>query len=181
VNSSFCCLRSTAREWEPRESPKRRVLAEDTKRRESVFGGLSGVRDCEDGIAFRFAQVVHAWRMDWTVGAQRRESFFGGLSGVRECEDGIAFRFARLAQAWRSETEWLSSIERIVLNRNYQEIIGLGREALPLILRDLREAPDDWFWALMAITGENPVDPNHAGDIYAMRGDWLKWADERGL
>lgn len=40
----------------------------------------------------------------------------------------------------------------------YQQIIGMGEKALPLILRDLRDRPTGhWFWALNAITGEEPT------------------------
>lgn len=34
---------------------------------------------------------------------------------------------------------------------------------------------------LNKITGTNPVTPNHAGDIEAMRHDWIKWAQENNI
>ena len=34
--------------------------------------------------------------------------------------------------------------------------------------------------ALVAITGEQPVPPQHAGNIEAMRQDWLQWGREHG-
>ncbi len=39
-----------------------------------------------------------------------------------------------------------------------QGIIGLGAVAVPLILQELKRDRADWFWALTAITGENPKD-----------------------
>jgi hypothetical protein len=32
----------------------------------------------------------------------------------------------------------------------------MGRDVVPLILADLRKEPYQWFWALRAITGEDP-------------------------
>ncbi len=68
----------------------------------------------------------------------------------------------------------LSSLHEIVLNESYQQIIGMGPTALPLIANDLKNGPDHWGWALKAITGEDPVPAEHAGDLEAMRRDWLK-------
>lgn len=50
----------------------------------------------------------------------------------------------------------------------YQQIIGMGREAVPLILRDLQRRPDHWCWALAHITGEDPV-PAEVAEA------WLDW------
>ncbi len=37
----------------------------------------------------------------------------------------------------------------------YQRIIGIGWPVVPLILDELQREPDQWFWALEAITDEN--------------------------
>lgn len=65
-------------------------------------------------------------------------------------------RFNDLAEKWVAETAHLSAMSSIVLHRSYQEIIGLGRDVLPLILRRLSADPNHWFWALRAIAGEDP-------------------------
>ena len=63
----------------------------------------------------------------------------------------------------------------------YQKIIGMGEPAVALILSDLAEnGPDDWFWALTAITDENPISAGVAGDTNAMTEAWLQWGRERG-
>jgi len=56
----------------------------------------------------------------------------------------------------------------------------MGKEVIPLILNDLKIDPDDWFWALTAITGENPVADNDAGNIEEMAKAWLKWGRKKG-
>jgi len=48
-------------------------------------------------------------------------------------------RFQRLASKWRDETSHLSSYTDRVLHPAYQEIIGMGDVAVPLLLQDLRE------------------------------------------
>ena len=62
----------------------------------------------------------------------------------------------------------------------YQQIVGMGDKAIPLILRELEQAPDHWFWALKAITGVNPVPREERADIKAMAKHWLEWGREEG-
>lgn len=94
---------------------------------------------------------------------------------------GVEERFKTLVDKWLEETRYLSSVTQIVLNFSYQQIIGLGPSALPLVFARLAKAPEHWFWALNAITGQNPVKPEHAGNVLAMRDDWLEWARLHGF
>lgn len=89
--------------------------------------------------------------------------------------------FQTLAEQWSAETAYLSSIHEIVLNSAYQRIIGLGPLVVPALLHDLRERGRFWFWALTAITGENPVPEEELGDLQRMSDRWNAWAAERGL
>jgi hypothetical protein len=65
------------------------------------------------------------------------------------------------------------------MHRAYQQIIGMGRPAVPLIINELRSEPDYWFWALTAITGEDPA--REETTLAGARDSWLHWAQERGL
>jgi hypothetical protein len=87
-----------------------------------------------------------------------------------------AERFQRLASTWKEDTRFLSNMDEICSHPAYQEIIGMGLAALPLILAELEREPDNWFWALKAITGEDPVLGQHRGNVRLMKSDWLKWA-----
>jgi len=71
--------------------------------------------------------------------------------------DGLAHRFHSLIATWRRETALQSSVTAIAMHPAYQQIIGLGEPALPLIFGELRREPDHWFWALGAITGKPSV------------------------
>ena len=85
--------------------------------------------------------------------------------------------FDQLSAEWKRETAHHSSPSMIAKHRAYQEIIGMGLVAIPLILRDLQKAPSLWFMALRALTGESPVGADDRGDIYAMRTAWLDWGE----
>jgi hypothetical protein len=62
----------------------------------------------------------------------------------------------------------------------YQRIIGLGTAAVPLILAELEKDLDQWFWALKAITGEDPVPPESRGKMREMADAWLNWGRKKG-
>jgi hypothetical protein len=62
----------------------------------------------------------------------------------------------------------------------YQEIIRLGPDVVPLLLRDLADNHTHWFAALEAITAARPVPPSLAGNIPQMVAVWLSWAKDHG-
>lgn len=88
--------------------------------------------------------------------------------------------FNKLARKWKKETAHLSFIEQMVLHPAYQEIIGLGKKAIPLILKQLKKEPNFWFWALRSLTGKDPVTKDMRGDVMAMRKAWLNWGKDNG-
>jgi hypothetical protein len=85
-------------------------------------------------------------------------------------------RFRQLASKWREETRALSSDSDIVANFAYYQIIGMGERALPLIFEEMKAHGGRWFWALRAITGENPVRSENRGNVRRMNEAWLEWA-----
>ena len=89
-------------------------------------------------------------------------------------------RFRALADQWRWETGPLSSSSAIAAHPAYQEIIGMGPAAIPLVLRELQENGGHWFAALRALTGENPVPREYAGRVPKMRELWLEWGRGKG-
>jgi hypothetical protein len=100
---------------------------------------------------------------------------------VSRHELSISDRFAALAEEWRQETGALSSMSQIVLHPAYQQIVGMGHAALPLIVADLERRPDHWFWALRAITGVDPVPREDKGNLRRMADAWIGWARDSGL
>ena len=95
--------------------------------------------------------------------------------------DDLAQRFRSLARTWRNECAHLSSVRDMVLHPAYQQIVGMGPSVLPHILSELKSTRDHWFWALRAITQEDPVLPEHRGNVVEMTRDWLNWAQSRSI
>jgi hypothetical protein len=87
-----------------------------------------------------------------------------------------AERFQKLAATWKSAVRFLSDTDEMCSHPAYQEIIGMGAAVLPFIFLELEREPDNWFWALKAITGEDPVPEEHRGNVELMAKDWLLWA-----
>lgn len=96
-------------------------------------------------------------------------------------DDRVRLVFESLRDAWRGETMFVSANSDIVLNENYQKIIGLGPLAIPWILDDLKITSAPWFWALRMITREDPVDSEDRGVIDKMTAAWINWAKEKNV
>lgn len=90
----------------------------------------------------------------------------------------VGERFKALSDSWQRETLLESSVTRMAMNKAYQQIIGLGMAAVPLILEELRREPNYWFWALTSITGDDPaVGEDTLGGATAR---WLEWGEAHG-
>lgn len=97
------------------------------------------------------------------------------LRPVSRKRNNPEIKFQELKATWEEETLFLSSSSAIVLHPAYQQIIGMGKDALPLIMNELSLEPSHWFWALRAITRENPVPSTEKGKIEKMAKYWLIW------
>jgi hypothetical protein len=89
-------------------------------------------------------------------------------------------RFNRLANEWDDATAYLSSMDEASRHPAYQEIIRMGKDVLPYVLRDLEATHRHWFIALKQITGANPIPPADAGNVRKMADAWLRWAKDKG-
>ena len=92
-------------------------------------------------------------------------------------------RLQQLIAQWRVERGAMSSITEAAMCPAYQSILGVGPAAVPLLLGQLEsegEEPDQWFWALKAITGTDPVRDEDRGDYVAMARSWLQWGQTQG-
>ncbi len=89
-------------------------------------------------------------------------------------------RFRRLVSQWKAERGPHSSSARLAKHPAYQQIIALGPEVVPLLLRELEREPGHWFRALHALTGASPPLPAQPGDMKAMAAAWLQWGCEHG-
>jgi hypothetical protein len=103
------------------------------------------------------------------------------MSSIKRSLSTTEKQFNELAYKWKKETAAYSNTLHITRNDSYLDIIGMGSDVVPLILRDLQKTPDHWFVALKAITKENPVPKEHFGNIKKMREHWLEWGRKKNL
>lgn len=96
-------------------------------------------------------------------------------------KDSARERFKRLAAEWKKQAQFLSNTHKVVLLKPYQRIIGMGQEAVPFILEELQREPLQWFWALEAITEQNPVPAEAAGKVEQMAQAWIEWGRQHGV
>jgi hypothetical protein len=94
--------------------------------------------------------------------------------------ENLEEKFNQLKSEWETETWHLSSVEAIVNHPAYQKIIGLGKDVVPLLLKDLENQLQHWFYALTILTKENPVPQEYAGNMEKIRQCWLEWGKKKG-
>ncbi|HEU4463177.1 MAG TPA: hypothetical protein VFR75_11350 [Solirubrobacterales bacterium] len=145
--------------------------------------------------------TCHAFRADWVPGYKqpywarwgKPKTQYGTVVHLRHLPSAILAppvagtvddppanqRFEDLASQWEAETEFMSRQSQTVMHPAYQQIIGMGPAAVPLLLERLRDNPDNWFWALTAITGEDPG--KDSSTLLEAREAWLQWGRERGF
>ena len=96
-------------------------------------------------------------------------------------KDTLSKRFLELKERWRQETAFTSSPRDLFLHSAYQKIIGLGPEAVPLVLAELRDEPGLWLWALQAMNRDNPIPDDFKGGIEQVAELWLEWGRRNGI
>jgi hypothetical protein len=106
-------------------------------------------------------------------------SVFEDLAPAIGTTASVEEEFRSQVEKWRRDTRHMSSLSRMILHPSYRRIMGMGRDVLPLLLRELSERPDHWFVALNAITGEDPAPPRSTFDQAVAA--WLNYGRQRGL
>jgi hypothetical protein len=125
-------------------------------------------------------EATKAWVLDLKSNLlSRLEATVVPLPSIHvEAEENLEEKFHRLASEWKEETGHLSSMPAKLMHPKYQAIIGMGPDVLPILFRELQRKPDHWFWALSALTEQNPIPDEAAGNLKKMTQAWLNWARE---
>jgi hypothetical protein len=104
---------------------------------------------------------------------------------VFRADDDLAKRFHKEAEKWARETEHLSSPAQMMAHPSYQAILGMAaedkREVIRLMIQDLKQNRNEWFWALSYLTQENPIKHSDAGKMDKMVSAWVNWGLEHNL
>jgi hypothetical protein len=104
--------------------------------------------------------------------------FFPVIYNTNNVSVDYSEEFNKYKKEWEVDTSTLSDTNEISMHSAYQRIIGMGSNAVPLIIGEMSKKPGHWFWALEAITGEDPVPPEERGKINKMTDSWLEWWEE---
>jgi len=123
------------------------------------------------GLLKRFPQIQ--WK-------QQGDSLVIGSKTQDAPNQSLGEQFEQLFQQWKKETLMSSDGDEIIRHPAYRQIIGLGKQVVPFILIKLQEDAQHLFHALFKITGENPIQPSHAGQLGKMTTDWLNWGKKNG-
>jgi len=95
-------------------------------------------------------------------------------------EKELKEKFQSLVEQWKEGTQFAPTVLEMAMHPAYQYIIGMGPKVLPYILQRLSREQEHWFWALKAITSEDPVPTASRGNLNKMRDAWLQWGKEKG-
>ena len=88
-------------------------------------------------------------------------------------KESAPVKFKRLVKQWKSETGHLSVIQKRYKHEAYKAILAMKKQAIPLILEELKRDPDRWFDALEHLTAEDPAA--NADTFYEAVDKWIAW------
>ncbi len=95
--------------------------------------------------------------------------------------NGLKSSFEKYRNQWVSETIFLSDPSRMFRNDAYRSVIYLGADVMPILISDMQETGNHWFYALEEISGENPIAEANRGNVHLMINDWLDWGIAKGI
>jgi type I restriction enzyme M protein len=155
--------------------PPVEVREEIVKRRDAIDEAIRDIRLLEQDIENGISSL-------WEGGGEITDSNIPMRCPVGSlATSGLKKRFRKLSKNWKADTCLLSNITTKSMHPAYQQIIGMGEAAIPLILEELYNGDcADWFWALTAISSENPITSEQAGDIKKMSEAWIEWGKLKG-
>ncbi len=94
--------------------------------------------------------------------------------------DDLARTFNGLADRWERATGMYSSPTKRFSHPDYQAVIDMGPQVIPMILQRLKDKPDDWFFALKRLADGHDAAQGIDNFDDAVEA-WLEWGRIRGL
>jgi hypothetical protein len=140
----------------------------------SVIGTIENVKAASAKDSFRgaMADSLRGWQ---ALSPPKTVRIFR----LPEVSDGeLQARFEKLVSTWEEDTAFTSALDEMVLHQDYQDIIGMGFQALPYIFARLEASPARWFWALRSIVGVDVAANATSADEAVAR--WRDWAIANG-
>lgn len=96
-------------------------------------------------------------------------------------EDKVKKQFYASAINLKKALGLSDSTDDIYKHEDCLKIIEMGKDVLPLILKDLEKTRDYWFYALYKITSEDPVRKEDELNPERMTERWLEWAKNKEI
>lgn len=91
---------------------------------------------------------------------------------------GVIDRFRRLYSVWLDDTAHMSSVREMMAQESFEQMVAMGPDVLPLVLRELKAKPTFLFLVAQRITGHNPVTPDCVGDVQKIVTCWVNWLQQ---
>lgn len=155
------------------------------KRKERLFALKSPIE--YQKIPFTYYTFQSPWKVEGEDVDKSRETWKVAKNyqayrnpGLELIDAELEKTFLELANQWRRETRGISSTNKASMHPIYQQIIGMGKAVIPLLLRELERNSGQWFWAIKAISREDPVPPEKRGQTQEMIRYWLEWGKQKG-
>lgn len=125
-------------------------------------------------------QASRAVTGEWVceVGGHRRVGH-SLCSAVRSAV--LAAALNDLADRWRRDTGGMSIAAQRIKHAAWQQILAMGSDVVPELLRRAEKAPDHWHAAFTALTGENPIPAGAKITVSQACAAWVEWGRARGL
>ena len=145
---------------------------------------VPSVLDWDDPPALKEEYDDYLWKLHRELGRNVVFSTLLPLNKVAplpRATQSVEERFFELAKNWEQETMHLSSTKDLTSHPSYKNIIGLGWDVIPYLLRDLQRSQRFWFPALYEITKVRPFDVGDAGDGKRMTNAWVSWGKRKGI
>ncbi|MEX2410638.1 MAG: hypothetical protein WD607_04580 [Candidatus Paceibacterota bacterium] len=86
--------------------------------------------------------------------------------------------FQELKAIWLHDTSFDSGYRNKINHSAYLKIISFGESIIPTLIDDMLNNNTYWHYALVDITGENPIKEESRGVANKIIEDWKKWATE---
>ena len=109
-------------------------------------------------------------RKEWSIVILRRPA------GKKSASPELEREFGGLVKQWKKETFALSSLSKIYAHPGYQRIMAMGKEGIPLVLKELQKNQGHWFYALRFMAGEQGKGVAEGlTDFESAKAAWLEW------
>jgi len=101
---------------------------------------------------------------------------------VQEEISPLERQFNELANNWRRETGIYSTMFDKI-NDSYLEIIAMGKDVIPFLLKDMQKPTGTahWHTALKALTKEDPVLDEDLNKPKKIKQAWIEWGIHKRL